>query len=295
MARLLNADGWRVRALVRGPGRGPDFATLIQGSLEDRPSLERLLEGADAVVHCAGLVRAASAAAFNAVNEAGVARLAAVAADCTAPPRFILMSSLAAREEGLSRYAASKRAGERALARHGDGLAWTVLRPPAVYGPGDRATLDFFRLYQRGLAPLPGGAAARLSLSHGADLAGAVVALLAAEIGVGETYELRDGCAEGYSWADIAAAAGRGFDRPMTRFAPPRVLMEGLAAINQGFCALFGATPNLTRDKIRELYHTDWLCAQNPLAELTDWTPGISLDAGFAQTIAWYRCEGWLN
>lgn len=294
VARALDADGWRVRALVRQAGRGPAYATLIQGALEDRESLERLLEGVDAVVHCAGLVRAASAAEFHAVNEAGVARLAAAAAACRTPPRFLLMSSLAAREAGLSAYARSKRAGERALAGHGAGLPWSILRPPAVYGPGDRETLDFFRLYGRGLAFSPGAATARFSLIHGADLAAAVAALLASDKGAGMTLEVRDGCAGGYGWADVAAAAERGFGRPMRRFAPPRVAMEILAAINQAGQRMFGAAPRLSPGKIRELYHPDWVARDNPIFDLTGWTPRMTIDEGFAQTIAWYRAEGWL-
>jgi len=298
VARALDAEGWRVRALVRRAGRGPDFATLMVGSLEDRDSLERLVEGVDAVVHCAGLVRAASAAEFDAVNGAGVGCLAAAAANRRAPPRFILMSSLAAREPGLSSYGSSKRRGEQALARHGGGLAWTVLRPPAVYGPGDRATLYFFRLYGHGLALLPGGADGRLSLIHGEDLAAAVVALLASEAGAGEIFEIRDGHAGGYGWADLAAAAGRGFgrsrNRPMTRLVLPRALMDGLAVINQGFCRMVGGASRLSRDKVRELYHPDWVVRENPIAGLTGWRPRMTLDTGFAQTIAWYRAEGWL-
>jgi nucleoside-diphosphate-sugar epimerase len=302
VARALDAAGWRVRALVRRAGRGPGFATRIVGTLEDRQSLERLVEGVDAVVHCAGLLRAASAAEFHAVNEAGVGRLAAAAAAAAAnrrsPPRFILMSSLAAREPALSSYGSSKRDGEQALARHGDGLAWTALRPPAVYGPGDRATLDFFRLYSHGLALLPGGADGRLSLIHGEDLAAAVVALLASEAGAGEIFEIRDGHAGGYGWADLAAAAGHGFgrpgNRPMIRLVLPRALMDGLAMINQGFCRMVGGAPRLSRDKVRELYHPDWVVRENPIAGLTGWRPRMTLEQGFAQTIAWYRAEGWL-
>ena len=294
MVRRLLADGWRVRALVRRAGHGPASATLIHGSLEDEDSLARLVAGVDAVVHCAGLVRAARAERFDAVNETGVARLAAAAAGRSPPPRFILMSSLAAREAGLSAYASSKRAGERALARHGDGLPWTVLRPPAVYGPGDRATLDFFRLCGRGFALLPGGAAGRLSLIHGADLASAVAALLASGAGAGETFEVRDGQAEGYSWADMADAAGRALGRPLTRIVPPRPLIEALAAINQGVRRMVGGAPFLSRDKIKELYHDDWTCRLNPIAEVTGWRPRITIDEGFAQTIAWYRAEGWM-
>lgn len=294
MARRLDADGWRVRALVRRADRGPAYATLVPGALEDRMSLERLVDGVQAVVHCAGLVRAAKAADFAAVNEAGVERLAAAAASCPTPPRFILMSSLVAREPRLSPYGASKRAGERALAGHGGALPWTVLRPPAVYGPGDRGTLDFFRLYERGLALLPGGDAGRLSLIHGEDLAGAVAALLASDVGLCETFEVHDGHDEGYSWADLADAAGRAYGRPMTRLAPPRVLMDALAVINQGLCGIFGSAPRLTRGKVDELYHPDWRCRDNPIARLAGWTPHFSIDRGFAQTIAWYRSEGWL-
>ena len=294
MARALHADGWRVRALVRKPGRGPAFASIITGSLEHTESLEHLVEGVDAVVHCAGLVRAASAAEFHAVNEDGVARLAAAAAKLKTPPRFILMSSLAAREADLSAYGASKRGGERALASHGGGLRWTVVRPPAVYGPGDRATLDFFRLYARGLALMPGGPAGRLSLIHGEDLAAAVAALLASDVGEGESFEVRDGCAGGYSWADVAAAAGRCFDRPMISLSPPRAAMVALAAINQAGQRLVGAAPRLTPDKVRELYHRDWVACENPIAERTAWTPRMTIDEGFAQTIAWYRAQGWL-
>ncbi len=281
-----------MRALVRRADKGPAFATLIPGALEDQESLERLVDGVQAVVHCAGLVRAATAADFTAVNEAGVERLATAAASGPTPPRFILMSSLAAREPHLSPYGASKQAGERALARHGGG--WTVLRPPAVYGPGDRGTLDFFRLYRRGLAPLPGGDAGRLSLIHGEDLAGAVAALLGSDVGFSETFEVRDGHDEGYSWADLADAAGRAYGRPMTRLAPPRVLMDALAVINQGLCGIFGSVPSLTRGKVRELYHPDWRCRDNPIATLTAWAPRFSIDRGFAQTIAWSRSEGWL-
>jgi len=291
VARRLHADGWQVRALCR-PGRNaPDFATAIQGDLEDEESLARLVQGVDAVVHCAGLVRASSAAAFDAMNARATARLA----DAAAPGnRFILMSSLAAREPDLSPYALSKRNGERALDRHGGGLDWTVLRPPAVYGPGDKATLDFFRLYKRGLALLPGGGSGRLSLIHGEDLAGAVASLLATGAGTGKTFEVRDGHDQGYSWTDIADAAARVFEIRMTKISVPRTLMHGIALINQTKNNLFGGTPTLTPGKVSELYHDDWRVRDNPVAALTGWRPRLTIDVGFSQTVAWYRDQGWL-
>ena len=103
------------------------------------------------------------------------------------------MSSLAAREPGLSDYAASKLVGEQALIAAGDKLRWTILRPPAVYGPGDRATLSFFRCMAHGIGPVMGSDDARISLIHAGDLANAVGVLLAgAQYGRGRLVAVTD-------------------------------------------------------------------------------------------------------
>src|SRR5512143_4088465 len=112
LKRLLNA-GWTVRALCRStPPQGRAAHTggrlqWFQGRLEDSVSLRRLVDGATAVVHCAGAIRGASAAQFNQVNVEGVARLVQAARELHPLPRFLLISSLAAREPQLSPYASS--------------------------------------------------------------------------------------------------------------------------------------------------------------------------------------------
>src|SRR3546814_19291408 len=67
--------------------------------------------------------------------------------------RFIHISSLAAREPELSAYGASKAKSEKLVAA--SGLEWTIIRPPAVYGPGDRETLELFKMARRGLVAPP--------------------------------------------------------------------------------------------------------------------------------------------
>ncbi len=144
LLRKLAGHGWRVRALYRTrTGAMPGIRTdndmqWIQGSLADSESVARLVQGAEAVIHCAGAVRGASQEQFDRVNVAGVARLARAARHSRPMPRFLLISSLAAREPQLSFYAASKRGGEEVLRSTAQGMPWCVLRPPAVYGPGDR-------------------------------------------------------------------------------------------------------------------------------------------------------------
>ena len=295
--RLADA-GWRVRILTRRLPTHPRFADTpveaVIGALDEPDSLARLVRGADAVVHCAGLVKARNRAEFFRVNADGVRGLATAAAAQSPRPRFILLSSLAAREPALSAYAASKRAGEAALAAHGVGLPWTVLRPPAIYGPGDRETLPFFRFVARGIAPLLGPRSARLSLLHVDDLTAAVAVLLAAEGSVGATYELDDGRPGGYSWRAMTDAAARHLGTRARPVQVPRALLQG-AALTAGLIGLVAPRGHmLTAGKVRELRHPDWVCHDRTLVEHTAWRPRLDLHDGFAATIGWYRRAGWL-
>ena len=178
--RRLLENGWLVRALTRrcDPGLEQMGVTTISGALEDEASLARLVEGATAVVHCAGAVTAPNAATFHLVNAVGAACVMAAAATST-PSRFLLLSSLAAREPALSAYASSKRLGEDQVRRAaGERIELCILRPPAVYGPGDRATLPVFRQLRRGVLLVPAVAEARFSLIYVEDLADLVIRLL---------------------------------------------------------------------------------------------------------------------
>jgi nucleoside-diphosphate-sugar epimerase len=153
----LRSAGFQVRALyrnTRADKRGSEqLVQWVPGRLEDPDSLRRLLKGADTIIHCAGAVRGGEWRQFEKVNTDGVARMVHAAKQMHPSPRFLLLSSLAAREPGLSAYAASKRQGEDVLKFVESGLDWVALRPPAVYGPGDREITPLFRLMRYGVSP----------------------------------------------------------------------------------------------------------------------------------------------
>jgi nucleoside-diphosphate-sugar epimerase len=289
-------DDWQIRILTRradDPSLCAAKVEAVRGDLDDQASLRRLLEGADAVVHLAGLIKARTREEFFRANAEGVGRLVAIAAAAPTPPRFVLMSSLAAREPDLSAYAASKRAGETALTAAGGALPWTILRPPAVYGPGDPATLPFFRCVGHGIGPLPGPAGARLSLIHVEDLANAVGALLADQRGAGLIAEVDDGQG-GYGWREMIEAAAAAFGRRARIMRVPMAIPYGLGVLNLAFARVAGYTPMLTPGKVREIYHRDWVCDPGPIMACTSWQPAVPLRRGFAATVAWYRQQGWL-
>lgn len=299
VARALIARGWHLRALVRRPQAVPaqDGLSLVPGDLEQDAALAALLDGATAVVHCAGLIKAPSRAAFFAVNATATGALAARAA-AAGPLPFVLVSSLAARAPQLSAYAASKRAGEEAARRAYGGGPLAILRPPAVYGPGDRATLSLFRQARAGLCVVPASAAARLSLIQVEDAANAIAALLSAlgspSPASGQVFELHDGQEGGYSWRRIAQAAGDAVGRRVLCMRLPGAVAQAAAMANVARCRLSGATPLVTPDKLREIRHPDWVCWNDALTLATDWRPRIGIEEGFRRSVAWYRAEGWL-
>lgn len=284
VAHLL-ACGRPVRALVHRQAIAishPDLVT-VTGGLSDAAALGELMDGAGSIIHLAGRVRGRDDADFMPVNAEGVARVASVARESSSVARFVLVSSLAAREPALSPYAASKRAGEAMLAEVAEGseLRCAVLRPPAIYGPGDKELLPLLQLMARGVVPMPGVVGARASLLHVNDLANAAVKLL--DSPAQGTYELHDGHDAGYSWEEIAtivesvAGRGRGWYLKL-----PEGVLRSVAAINLLAARLFGYLPMMTPGKINELRHPDWVCDNTEITLATGWQPNISLQDGLS-------------
>jgi 2-alkyl-3-oxoalkanoate reductase len=297
VVRRLLETGWPVRVLIRrsAPALEHPAVVPVQGSLEDEASLQRLVAGAAAVVHCAGLVAAPDAAAFSQVNVSGSARLFAAAAAVPSGPRILLLSSLAAREPRLSAYAQSKRAAEERLWQVADrGIEACALRPPAVYGPGDRATLPIFRQLRRGFLFVPGVTEARFSLLYVHDLADAVAHLLATAGWRRSILELDDGQEGGYRWVDLAEIAGRQLGRRVRTIALPRSVLWPVAALGELGGAALGRAPRLSSGKLRELFHDDWVARPTRPSPLQGWSPHTTFATGFGQTLAWYRQERWL-
>jgi nucleoside-diphosphate-sugar epimerase len=285
LVEQLLASGWGVRALVHRQklpsSLHSETLQTVHGSLGDETALHALLAGVDAVVHVAGRVRGRTEEDFRQVNAAGVERLTRAALAESRPLRFILISSLAAREPGLSPYAASKREGEVLLTSlaKGSALSCAILRPPAVYGPGDEEMAPLFKAMAWGVAPILGAAGARASLIHVNDLASAILALLDSE--ATGTYEIHDGRPEGYSWDDIATTVegvvgrGRGW-----RLRVPAALLRGWASANLFAARIFGYQPMLTPGKVNELRHPNWVCDNTEFSRATGWQPAVTLREG---------------
>jgi nucleoside-diphosphate-sugar epimerase len=284
LLKLLVDQGFQVRSLYRPASTSsPDRTDSVHwqaGDLGDMDSLRALVAGADAVVHCAGTVRGVTLEHFKEANAAGVARLAEVAVELKVH-RFLLMSSLAAREPSLSDYALSKKMGEDVLLGYQGRICCDILRPPAVYGPGDREMRPLLQLVRRGLVPVIGAKNGRFSLLYVDDLAEAVNCLLKTEPAQeGRCFELHDGHPDGYTWLQIAEIASHLNGKKPLNLAVPRSLLQLIALGNHCLARLLGYPPMLTPGKVREIFHPDWVCDNTAISKAVDWQPRILFSEG---------------
>lgn len=284
----LSRSGWKVRALYR-PKKNQQLSThknieWVSGSLNDPESIKQLVSETQAVIHCAGAVRGATLQDFNRVNEQGALNIAQAMSQESIIPRLLLISSLAAREPSLSHYAASKWHGECAIKNVSEQLRWTILRPPAVFGPGDKELLPLFKSIANGLAPLPAGSNRRFSMIYVDDIATAVSSWLKADGGYGETFELDDGKEGGYDWDTVLSICGNVLrdGASIQRIPIPIFLLNLFAVTNLTASKLLGYSPMLTPGKVRELTHSDWICDSQEFMKTTGWKPTSNLEQGLA-------------
>ncbi len=286
LERLLEA-GWQVRALTRSDQPKRTGVTWINGALDRPESLAMLCDGAHAVLHVAGVVNAPDKAGFEAGNVAGTANMLAAAKEAGIG-RFVHVSSLSAREPQLSNYGASKAKAEKLVAT--SLTDWTIIRPPGVYGPGDKDVFEMFRMANRGFCLLP--PAGLGSWIHVDDLARLLVALLPPhEDATARIFEADDGEPGGWPHEGFARAIGWALGKRVTTFNAPRPLLHIAARADRLFR---GKKAKLTPDRASYMSHPDWVINRNAAPPAALWTPQIGTREGLKQTARWYKANGWL-
>jgi nucleoside-diphosphate-sugar epimerase len=278
--------GHEVSALTRREVQARDAVEWVPGSLEDRDALRWLATDADAVIHVAGAISASDAAGFEQGNVDGTLAMLA-AATAGGVHRFVHVSSLAAREPKLSLYGASKARAEELVKR--SGLDWAMVRPPAVYGPGDKETLELFRMAKLGLMAVP--PRGRLSLIHVDDLARLLLALAEPDAPSAVVIEADDGTPGGWTHRQFARAIGIAVGRKPAIVPAPGPLLRIAAHADQ---LVRGPKAKLTIDRAAYFSHRDWVTDPKRAPPPGLWHPRVETGQGLAQTAGWYREQGWL-
>lgn len=307
LAEALRRHGDEVTVLARSASKAAALAPLgvrvVAGDLHDRTALQLAAEGQDVIYHVAGVVAARSEADFLAANRDGTRNLVE-AAERAGTGRFVLVSSMAAAgptikgrplrgdeaPRPVTAYGRSKLAAEQVVT--GSRLAWSVIRPPMVYGPRDQEVLKVFRLARLGLAPVLGDGTQELSAVHGADLAAALVAAGTTAAAAGRTYYACH--PEVFTGAEMARAVGRAMGRSLAVIRVPAPIGRGVLMVTEAAARLTGRTTILTADKANEFFQPAWTGDPAPLTRDTGWQATRDLRTGLEETYRWYRSAGWL-
>ena len=313
----LRARGWHVRCLVRDPARAADLialgAELEQGSLQDTKSIVRAVRQADVVFHVAGRVSAFRRAQFFLDNVEGTRAVMEACAGRETPPVVVMVSSLAAggpsrkgkprREDDppapISAYGASKLAAEQAATLFADRVPLSIVRPPVVFGPGDRNSLQLFKsVLMLRLHPVPGYRRMPMSIVHVADLCQGIIQIAAkgqrveqalASLG---TYYITSGPTITYGQMGTLAAQALGCR--ILVLPTPKFVFWISGGMGELFARIRRQPGLINWDKIREAVASGWECSDAKLRNETGYEPQESLEKRFAGTVAWYRLHGWL-
>jgi len=309
--RLVN-EGHEVRALVRKSSKTDHLeklgAELALASLESGEGLESALDGVDAVVHGAAIVKARRPEDFTRVNAGGTKKLIdAVREHAPDLKRFVYISSLAAhgflKENGplpydadpnpVTHYGRSKLEGEGHVLSIKDDVPVTIIRPPAIYGPRDTEMIAFFQIVSRRMVAFLGDSSRRTSLIYATDCADAIFRALTKEHPSGRVYFVEDGRA--YSQKEFVAIVEEALDKKaLLKFAIPIGVVRAVAAGSELYGRIADKAVMLTRDKVNELDAEQLCCPADPIREELGWHPEIQFEEGARRSVAWYREQGWL-
>jgi nucleoside-diphosphate-sugar epimerase len=303
IADACRRRGWRVRAIVRPGNRKPlpGDVDVREARLTSREDLASAFDGSEAVIHTAGLVRAARGEFFETVNVDGTR--AVVEAANAAQTRLVHLSSLAAMGTGtadrpvredddphpLNAYGRSKLAAE-GVVRERARMPWIILRPCAVYGPGDRGFLPLARLARRGFFPLATSASTPFSFVYVEDLAAAVVSALDSAVS-------EEALFIAHARSHTAEALLRGLAHELARsYRPwrvPHVLLSAVAMAGD-LQWLTGRAPLLDSARLVELSAEGFVCDVSRARERLGFLASVDLPEGLTRTVRWYRERGWL-
>lgn len=309
LVRRLSEAGWELNALVRSTsdtsGLEEYGVRLWRGDLGDREVLKAASGEVDVVFHLAAVTAAREDAEYERINVVGTRVVAeAMAAAEPRPRRLVYLSSYAAAgpaEAGgvrgnsetpapLTAYGRTKLGGEEvARSLQGEGVEVVVVRAPAVYGPGDRALLPYFRLVRWGVAPVPGGGETELHLIYVDDLARALVGAAGAEPGVYAVAEPRV-----HRWADVVGTIAAVLERRPLRIPLPAPLVRLAAGVTQAAGSMMGRAVPFNREKAEEMLAAAWVCDLSGSEALLPPERTTPLREGISETVRWYTRRGWL-
>ena len=277
------------------------------GDITSPDSLPDMVKNVDYIIHSAGLVKAKKKRSFFDVNERGTVNLfEAIANHNPGVKKVVYISSTAASgpsKNGLpvcetdsphpiTTYGRSKLAGEKVALSYKDKFNVISIRPPGIYGPGDKETFPFFEAVYKRIRPIIGNSKRKLQLIEVDDLCRAIFLAVTKETPSGLICFTAENKA--YTMKELINNLGESCNKDGFRLYIPTFLFYIMAFITQGAAFLVGATPMLTKEKADELL-ASWIVSTENAEKHLGFVSSIDFPSGAKLTYNWYIEQGWLK
>ena len=310
LAEKLAQNKVRVHLLVRKTSRIPfepgPLMRLCYGDVTNLESVKAAAKGVGVIYHLAGILRGSNFQKLNEVNAEGTRNVCETALGIKNLKRLVYVSSLSAAGPSLdgkpikesdpcqpvSLYGATKRKGEEIAETYLKKFPITNLRPGAVYGPRETDILEYFKMVQKGWVFLP-RLRQTISFIHVDDLINAILLAGHSPRAVGQTFFVSDGKA--YSWQDFNLRIGKALNRSFKTLLIPMVIVQAVAHLGEIAEKFSGKASMLNKDKVKEAFHSHWVCDINKIRKLLSYQPKKDLGSGVRETALAYQKAGWLN
>lgn len=271
--------------------------------------MQKALENVDYIFHVAGVVAAKNENEFLRGNRdstknlleatlkyaPNIKRFLHVSSQTAAGPANSLVKPLTEDDpcNPITAYGRSKKAAEDEVNKFLDKFPYTIVRPPAVYGPRDPAILQIFQLANKGLGTLIGFNHKYINLIHSEDLVRGIIASAFSDNSINKTYFIAS--EEIYNWNTIMDSIKKALNKKMfLKIRIPHMLVYSIAGMSE-FLGKFSTKPPIFNfDKGRDFVQNFWTCSVEKAKNDFGFQQKVSLDDGLKSTVNWYKQNNWI-
>ncbi|HHI02677.1 MAG: hypothetical protein DRP51_00660 [Candidatus Zixiibacteriota bacterium] len=309
LCRKLLGDGYHVIAGIREGCNRELIAGLDMefrfGDVTCPETLPAMIKDVNYVIHNAGVVKAKNRDLFFKVNHFGAQNIAQACLQNKKLKKFIFISSLAAagpsekgkprteedRPHPLTAYGRSKLAGEEAILAFKEKINLAIIRPPGIYGPGDKEMFAFFQIINFRIKPYLGSLKRKLQLVHVDDLCLGISKVIQTDTEPGSIYFIAE--SKSYGYKELIGHLQRAVGKNGIPLYIPGALVKVIARVSEAVMKALGQPPMFTVEKAREILG-NWEISTDKAKRELGFESETAFPEGAARTAEWYFKEGWL-